>query len=54
MRITRENYKLFLKEIHRVGRIINPTEIDMAIANNNQDIDKAFKCTNIKAIELDD
>ena len=50
MRITIENYKAYLKEIHRYGLVEGPTNI--FIQKNEDDISKAFKGTNIKAIEL--
>jgi len=52
MRITREDYKAYLKEFHRYGVVEGLTNI--FIQRHEGDISKAFKETNIKAIELDD
>ena len=52
MRITREEYQAFLKQMRRYGHMSNPTEVDMAIVNNNRDVHQAFIGTNIKAIEI--
>lgn len=50
MRITREDYKAYLKELHRYGLVEGPTNI--FIQKNESDVHKAFKGTNIEAIEL--
>ncbi len=50
MRITRENYKAYLKELHRYGFVEGLTNI--FIHKNKDDIDKAFKGTNIKSVEI--
>ena len=50
MRITREDYKAYLKELHRYGLVEGLTNI--FIQKNEEDISKAFKGTNIKSIEL--
>lgn len=50
MRITREDYKIYLKYLHRYNIVEGP--IAIFIDKNREDIDKAFKGTNIKAIEL--
>lgn len=52
MRITREDYKIYLKYLHRENKVEGP--IANFIHQNMEDIDKAFKGTNIKALELDD
>jgi len=52
MRITREDYQAFLKQMRRYGHISNPTKIDIAIVNYNKDVHQAFIGTNIKVIEL--
>lgn len=50
MRITREDYKAYLKELHKYGLVEGPTNI--FIQKNEDDISKAFKGTNINAIEI--
>lgn len=53
MRITREEYKEYLRRKH--GKQPNNLTIFTTFMDNHiVDIDKAFKGTNIKAIELDD
>ena len=52
MRITREDYQAYLKEIRIYGNIGNLTELGKAIRDNLDDLKKAFIGTNIKAIEL--
>ena len=52
MRITRETYQAYLKEIRMYGSIGNLTEIGKVIQNNSDDLKKAFIGTNIKAVEI--
>ena len=52
MRITREDYQAYLKEIRRYGNIGNPTELGKAIQDNSDDLRQAFIGTNIKAVEI--
>jgi len=52
MRITREDYKAYLKEIRRYGNIGNPTELGRVIQNNSDDLHQAFIGTNIKSVEI--
>lgn len=50
MKITREDYKVYLKYLHRENKVEGP--IATFIHENRGDIDKAFKGTNIKSIEI--
>ena len=50
MRITREDYKVYLKYLHRENKVEGP--IAIFIDKNREDIDKAFIGTNIKAVEI--
>lgn len=52
MKITREDYRAYLKEIRRDGNIGNLTELGKAIQDNSDDLKKAFIGTNIKSIEI--
>ena len=52
MRITREDYQAYLREIRWHGNIGNLTELCKAIQDNSDDLKKAFIGTNIKAIEI--
>ena len=52
MRITREDYKAYLKEIRLHGNIGNLTELGKAIQDNSDDLKKAFIGTNIKSVEI--
>lgn len=48
--ITRDMYKAYLKELHRYGMVEGYT--NYFIHTNIQDIEKAFKGTNIKSITI--
>ena len=50
MKITREDYQVYLKYLHRYNIVEGPTAI--FIDKHKEDIEKAFKGTNIKSIEL--
>lgn len=52
MRITREDYKVYLKYLHRENKVEGP--IANFIHQNREDIDKAFKGTNISVVEFQD
>ena len=52
MRITREDYKVYLKYLHRENKVEGP--IANFIHQNREDIDKAFKGTNISVVEFPD
>lgn len=52
MKITREDYKAYLRSIRRYGFVGNLTELGKAIQDNNEDLKKAFIGTNIKSVEI--
>lgn len=52
MKITREDYKAYLKEIRLNCNIGNLTELGKAIQDNSDDLKKAFIGTNIKSVEI--
>lgn len=52
MKITREDYKAYLRRKRGKEPNTNLTIFTTFMDNNIEDIDKAFKGTNIKSIEL--
>lgn len=54
MRITREDYQAYLREIRWHGNIGNLTELGKAIQDNSDDLKKAFIGTNISVVEFPD
>lgn len=52
MKITREDYQSYLREIRRYGKVGNLTELGKAIQDNNEDLKKAFIGTNLKSVEI--
>lgn len=50
MRITREDYQIYLKYLHKYN--IVEGIIAIFIDKHKEDVEKAFKGTNIRAIEL--